>query len=371
MDLEKLVIPRDYVESITENISHNKITLDYYQLLAKDSEFNFEFATEHELVKKQIKNKTIENKIDRIANCNRYWTLDKWDIQKIKAFKKTNLCRDKFCNNCKKVKQASRMAKYIPELEPYRQNIYHMVLTAPNVPGIDLKASINRQNKAFRMIIRYLAGDLKIKGLDFIKYGYRGAVRSNEVTYRGDSYHPHMHIAIILENGPTCEQKTITNRYSFHYNELRRLFSEFEILIQKIFYLLYNGIRVTKKEIDSLSEGFSCIVDYFSDSDYAELFKYMTKSTDQDGTVMSYGNFKVLEDGLHSLRQIQGYGCLYNVKDDGIDEEEIVEIWSDIVNYLNKIENPVEVRETPQDLSKDNVYTLISPKRIYTYLRQL
>lgn len=364
MDYEKLVIPRDFIETVSENIKHNSSMISYYRKLADENILHIDQDTE-------LRHKTIENKVERMSNCNKFWVLDKWQQQKLKAFKKTNLCRDKFCNNCKKVKQASRMAKYIPELQRYSNIMYHMILTAPNVPGSDLKASISKQNKAFRMIVRYLAGDLKIKGIDFTRYGYLGAVRSNEITYRGDSYHPHMHIAIVLTNGPTCDEMTIINQYSYHYGELKRLFSDFDILIQKVFYLLYNGIRVTKKAIDELSIGYSCMCSMFSEYDYAELFKYMTKSTDENGTVMTYDNFKVLEESLHSLRQIQGYGCLYNMNDDGISENEVLDIWTEYLNELNKMENPVEVRETPQDLMKDTEYTLISPKRIYTYLRQL
>nr|AAB02938.1 RepB homolog [Clostridium sp. MCF-1] len=211
----------------------------------------------------------------RLDLCNKYWLMDKYEMQKIKDFQKTNLCLDKFCNNCKKVKQASRMSKYIPEIEPYRENLYHLTLTLPNCTGVELRYTYDKMAKAFKRLIRYLTGNLEWKGLDFSNWGYKGSVRSLEVTFKGDSYHPHFHVALWLTGQNFLGEYENTNVYSYDFRngfgELKQLFCEQEILIQKIWYLLLNGQKVTKDSIDSLKLGYSCILHQFIDSDYKQL----------------------------------------------------------------------------------------------------
>ncbi|NLL02352.1 MAG: protein rep [Mollicutes bacterium] len=316
---------------------------------------------------------TLINNSENISFCNKYWLLDKYEIQKVKDYKRTNLCKNKFCANCKKVKQASRMAKYIPELEQYKDNLYHLVLTLPNVPGKDLRNTINHMSKCFRSLIRIIRGERKIYGINFDSWGYEGAIRSLEVTYLLDSYHPHYHVALVL-NDDFMSKKNISNTYSFNYRtsipELTKLFNKEEILIQKIWFLLVNNQRVTKNNIDSLDIGYSCTIDKFAEGHYVELFKYLTKEVQEDGTVLDYNNFKTLYISLYRLKQIQGYGCLYQITDDG-DLEGLEAEYDILIERLREKENPEEVLETPQDLSKDKNYLLISRKSYFKYLRQI
>lgn len=353
MNIDNIKISNDYISKIIKNIEHNRIIISYYNRLHCETDMD-----------------SIVRKIERLDNCNKFWSMDKYELQKIKDYKKTNLCKDKFCNNCKKVKQASRMAKYIPELEKYKEVLYHMVLTVPNGSGQELENNLKKQFKAFRRLIRYLAEDKKIKGLDFARYGYAGAVRSLEVTFKADIYHPHLHVGIVLYG--QIGEKKVKNTYSIdnYGNRQDKLFSDFEILIQKIWYLLYNDMKVTKKAIEELELGYSCSVDKFKENDFAELFKYMTKATNEEGSQLSYSNFKTLECVLYHVRQIQGYGCLYRIVDADM-EDEVDSIYDELINELQKKETPAEVYQTPQELLIDKEYTLISRKSIYSILRQL
>ncbi len=74
---------------------------------------------------------------------------------------------------------------------------------------------------------------------------------------------------------------------------------------------------------------------------FLEIFKYMTKATDEQKNVMSYQNFEVLYFALHRVRQIQGYGCFYNIKDAEFDIETADESYDKIIEELNSIEDPV------------------------------
>lgn len=264
------------------------------------------------------------------------------------------------------------MAKYIPELEQYQENLYHLTLTLPNCKGTDLRYTYDKIAKAFKRLIRFLNGDLKIKDLSFEEWGYMGAVRSLEVTFNEDSYHPHLHVGLVMQK--SLGKKNIENKYSWDFKkaipELKRLFCEEEILIQKIWFLLLNGIKVTKKEIESLELGYSCTMDKFQPGDYAELFKYMTKETNEKGKVLSYQNFVNLLHGLYNVKQIQGYGCLYRIKDED-NTEEYERIYDEMIQEIRAKENPAMAYQTPRELLSDSEYTLISRKSYFKYLKTL
>lgn len=368
-----LGIEKDYLKKIVQNMEYNEIIYKYYNKLFSE-----------------VRVEAIKNKQERLADCNKIWVVDKYEEAKIKDFIGTNLCHDKFCNNCKKVKQAGRMAKFIPLLRPYKQDMYQLTLTVPNVPGIELEETIKRLFSCFPKLIEYLKGKKKIKGIDFEKLGYEGAIRSFEVTYKNNSYHPHIHALIVLKSD--LSERTHHNPYSKDKTGKReeRLFADEEILIQKIWRLLYDfevererkikenqekvkAERITKDKIENLKRGYSCTLDKFQEDDFIELFKYITKATDENDKVLTYKQFKVLYYALHNKRQIQGYGCFFGLKDDDekISAEEIDAAYNQYLEVLRQKESPERLQETPQDLKKDKKYTLISRKRIYQHLKTI
>jgi hypothetical protein len=261
------------------------------------------------------------------------------------------------------------MTKYIPVLERYKDRLYHMTLTQPNCSGEDLKHIIERMSVKFMYLKRYLRGEKKIKDLDFTEWGFKGAIRSLEVTFKNDSYHPHYHVALALD----CDigEKNIKNTYSKSYkSDQLKLFSDKEVLIQKIWYLLMNEQSVTKKAIDALNEGYSCVIERFKESDYAELFKYATKVTTEEHTLLTYEHFKTLYNALHSVKQIQGYGVFYRVKDEVTEDmiAEVERLYNDLIEYLQSIERPTQEVSHLKELLQDAQYKLISRKRIFRYL---
>lgn len=358
IDIQDIKLDKDYVASVIKNIGYNKQIVSYYEQLCN------EFIGESKEMYQKL-----DRKLKALEECNSFWEIDKYYINKIKDFKRTNLCKDKFCSNCKKVKQASRMSRFIPQLEKYKDKLYHMTLTQPNVGKEQVKATIKKCFKGISKLIRYLNGTKKIRGIDFSEWQYEGAVRSLEITFQHNSYHVHLHVALVLNCDDIINKKCI-NTYSYHYGVLKRLFSEKEILIQKIWYLIMNDIKVTKKAIDSLELGYSCTIDKFTDDSYAELFKYMIKDFTETHQFMTYENFKTLYFSLLNVRQIQGYGCLFNITDDDISEE-VDELYNSIIEELQKKETPVEAVESPHDILNDTEYMLISRKKIFKYLRKL
>lgn len=358
MSIQDIKVDADFLQRIVQGRQFNEVIIDYYNQLYDE-----------------FPNELFLYKAERMGECNQFWQLDRYTEHKVKDYKKTNLCRDKFCYNCKKVKQSARMEKFMPYLEKYKDCLCHLVLTVPSVKGDDLKKTIKRMLKALSYLIKYLAGNKKIAGVDLSYLGYEGALRSLETTYKGDMYHPHLHVALVLHT--ELSERNIINKYSYHCEygmyTLKRIFCKEEILIQKMWRLLFDEVRLTKENIDNLEEGYSCILDKFQENDYAELFKYMTKEVGMDSKVITYNQFKTLYFSLHSVRQIQGYGCLYNIKDSALEDimEESDRIYEDLIMEMQKKETPKMVLETPQELLRDNEFTVISRKRIYKRLKQL
>lgn len=364
MDLKSVIVDKEHIKKIVNNRNCNRNVLSKYVTLYEE-----------------IGEDKIYRKIKSIEECNATWLLDKYEESKVKDFKKTNLCKDKFCNNCKKVKQASRMGKFVPLIQPYAKNLYQLTLTVPNVKGELLDETIQKMFKSFGKLIEYIKckKGMAIKGIDFESWGYQGAIRSLEITYkkvkkgRGFSYeyHPHIHALIVLEG--EIGEKIYENTYSKDYlgKKALRKFSKEEILIQGIWRLLNESKRVTLKAIEELDRGYSCQLDKFRESDFIELFKYMTKSTSEDDVEMDYNQFKTLYYALMNKRQIQGYGCFFGLKDaDDITMDEVDEYYNSLLDELKQKESPIEIKESPQDLVKDDVYTLISRKSIYKLLKE-
>lgn len=356
--LKDIQITNDFISDVIKNNSYNEKIINYYHRLQKEDEIS------------------MSNKIKSIEECNQIWILDKYEEQKVKDFKKTNLCKDKFCNNCKKVKQASRMTQFIPILDELEKeyDLFHVVLTVPNLEEHDcfkLSAKIKKMFDSYRKLNHYLLNIKKIRDVDFTKYGYIGSLRSLEISYQNNNYHPHLHCIFVLKKGLKLTKK-YKNVFSKSRKNGLRKFSELEILIQKIWYLTNNDIKVTKKSIQDLELGYSCMIDKVEQQHYFEVFKYMTKSNSDENEFITYDNFKVLYYALKNVRQIQGYGILYNIKED-LNLENIVDnFYNAVIEELQKKENPLECLETPEEVLNNNSnYIVISRKKIFSYLRTL
>lgn len=403
--LKAIEIDKDHLFNVRQNIEYNKPIIKFYNRLLFNTRYNSNTTYRNKIKESSNFNEsgiikdlpyvpisTLENSLSNISNCNNLWLIDLYDSPKIrellngkkaKAYLKTNLCKDRFCSNCKKVKQALRMARFMPEIKKVGEysNLYHLTLTVPNCDDKTLRNTIDRMNKSFARITEFLKGKKKIRGLDFDRYNYVGAIRSLEVTFKRDSYHPHFHVLLALDYDDS--EKLHVNSYSKRFGKVVRKFSDFEILIQKIWFLLINGKKVTLSNINNISnirksmelsnindEGYSCSMDMFADENYKELFKYMTKTHKDDGEYFTFKNFVTLYFQLKNLRQIQGYGDFFRLKDVDI-ESEIDDSFNLVVDTLNSICEPKVVTEKTEELFCDNDSILFSRNKEYKYLREL
>lgn len=129
------------------------------------------------------------------------------------------------------------------------------------------------------------------------------------------------------------------------------------MFLQKIWYLVFSGIKVTKEEIDNLSLGFDVKADELKDGNYKEIFKYAVKGCFRGDDIFTYESFKALYYALHSRRMVQGYGALrvLNFEQDEVFEEEVDEAYNKFIEHLEKLEKPVHTYESLDEVLTESL----------------
>lgn len=268
-----------------------------------------------------------------MPKCCALWQMDRYPKQRVKDVKKTNSCRNRFCENCQNVLATKRDRKYTPFLEALEKNfdIYAVTVTVPNCERDKLGETISRMFYNFGYINRLFNGNAKIRGMDFSYYGYAGGLRALEITKNDETgmFHPHFHCLFIFRKGLKLDQnRWHKNAYSFNNADVKRshkkkdpnkpeirYFSDFEIKLQKIWRLRYDGVKVTQENIKNLSIGYSVVCEYCDPKDktrFHEAFKYGMKGIFKEGESPLLGqyDFDVLLPALYGRRIIQGYKIL-------------------------------------------------------------
>lgn len=357
------------------------IDKEYFSDIKNYVSLNYQIAEFYENMWIDTGEEKFLNLSHNVDLCGKWLDFDYYKFQGVKDLKRINLCHNKFCFNCQSMLSAKRMLKYSPVLDGYKKefSVCHMVLTVPNCKEEEVHKTVLKMYDTFRIFIRYFNGNRKIKGLNFSRYGYAGAVRGLEITQNQEdkTFHPHFHCMVLFRKGVDLEWKH-TNSFSYDKRGNKvRMFSDLEILIQKLWYLLYNGRRVTLKLIDELQEGYSCIVEDCL-GDYHEVFKYACKGAfdpDEGGFIYKEHVFRTLYKSLFNRRMIQGYGLLYNFDDlEGeLLEDEVSSEYERIIAELRSIETPeftsekldevIEHMKYIKYISKNNLKRLILERR--------
>ncbi len=374
IDIKKLSV-RNQLDKVSRRIRKNETIADYYEQLADDIENNRigGCSTPETLIETAL----------RMRSCCQYWSIDYYPQQGVKDMVRTNACKNRFCDNCQNTISIKRERKLAPLLDHLsrRFDIYHIVFTVPNVYADELKPCIDNMYVQFAYINRLFSGDAKIKGISFLKYGYVGAVRALEITKNREenTFHPHLHCLFILKKGLKLDNpKKYINSFSFNnpdarkshhkreYGKPERYFSDFEILLQKVWKLRYDGIKLTKANLEKLNEGYSVIVEN-AKGRYKEIFKYATKGIFKEGEKNAMGNyydFLSLYYSLHRRRLIQGYKIL-----NGVDFEELSqdvdELYKSVQMKLQELEKPFFKCESLNEIEENlHNYAYISRSSI-------
>lgn len=386
-DITSLLLKEDFLKKICNNIETNRVYEKHME------RFAFECSGK--------KRMSVLMRLDRLKACNKVWNFDYYRKLGFKDFKETYLCKDKFCANCKKVLQAKRLEKFLPVMSAYDKDLWFITFTVPNCTGTKLKETIKQMQKSFSLLIKFLNGNNK-RSIDFDKWGYKGCLRSLEVTYKRNAngkvmYHPHFHCAFVLQDF-SVSKAYIKNKFSYsRLLDITRLFTNQEVLLQKVWYLLYNNIPVKEGNLKYFTrkiyvnkklyksklvknEGYSVTIDKFKPGQYQEMFKYMLKDKQTGGNEMPYEVFKIFFEELNRVRQIETYGVFKNFIDYDLNdydiEKDVLKVAEEFYLYLRKKEVPVFLTETPQvvlenvrDFNNNVIY--ISRKKLHSYLRIL
>lgn len=358
---DEITLNADTVREFGSRVTNNSIIADYY-----DEMFN------------RKRQKKFLNKSDNVRRCAQSWFFDNYRMQRVRDLKSVFLCHDKFCLNCQKLLQASRLRKYSPLIEKLiddGKHLYHFTFTLKNVAAEKLKETVKKMLENFKYLTRFFSGNAK-SALNLVRYGYIGATRSLEITYEGNLYHPHLHCIFAFDEKLYTE-KDKYNVFSWDFRDGKKIFvrafSDFEIIMQKIWYLLLNGQKVTPENVEKLPLGYSCICDEIT-SNYYEAFKYTIKLQEKDGILdMTYDNFETLYNALDGVHVFQGYGKLYRVGADEIDES-FIEKYNMLVAQLQLVEMPeldcMKIQELLLDLTINPEIRYISRKNIIQYLQE-
>lgn len=367
---------RDPVTEIPDEV---KLPMDYFDEVANKVEYNQVYA-EHYMHRFEDTNKDkYRSMSERLAGCHKSWFGDHYKKMGVFNTKRVFHCHNRWCWLCSHLKQAKNLYKYTLMFERIKNDydLYHIVFTVKNVKGGVLQMTVEKMQDALKKIIRYFQNDGKIKGLDFEQYGFSGAIRCFEIVINPTDYHPHLHVLMTLKKGLELPGRHI-NKFSFDKNNpgVKRPFTDLEILLQKMFYLAVNGQRLTPKNIDALKIGYSVHADCipFDTKAWHDVFKYATKMSKDGASTASYEQFCLLDDILHRMRTIQGYGIFYDmdkVEDDADPTAEI--LFEKILIFLNDRETPE--REVYMELNKlvDELHqkklTVISKNMSYKYMQ--
>ena len=382
-----LTIPEDIrltdkdVDEVSSLIRFNETIADYYERLCLE-ENNI---TESDGLKNpwtMCYDLSLKTKADEIRACGKSWFFDVYHKQFVHDLKGIQHCHDKFCLHCQKLLQATRLQNYAPLIENEIADgkfVYHITFTVPNPKGFS-RQTIKRMYDNFKKIIKMFSGNSKNSTLS--SFGYRGALRSLEITTKNNNgkreYHPHLH-SIWSFKQPLFTDKTIKNKYSYDYKGSKRVFcrafSNFEITLQKVWYLLWHGEKVTAKNIENLELGYSCTADEVTDNFY-EAFKYTVKigRAGDASFYLDYEDFKVIYFALKKTRVFQTYGCFYNndIDNDKIDES-LIERYDRLIAQLQLVELPDQVTERLDELAdkirKNPHIRFLSRKSINKFLK--
>ena len=358
MELKAVTLKKKNIKKSAKRVSRNNEIAEFYFLMgAEQCDVDGEFET------------TFANKAENVKQCYRFWNLDYYRLQSVKDIKHINLCKDKFCLNCQHIIAQRRELKYMIPLDELRKNydIYHVVITVPNCKQSELRATLDRMYAKFPYVIQYMQGKRKSNNLNFVKFGFYGAIRALEVTHKltenGFEFHPHFHCLFVLRQG-LDKKKKHTNEFSFSKGKKVREFSDDEIFLQKVWHLLYNGERLTAENYNNLKQGYSVTMDDCK-GHYHQVFKYVLGGNFKKGMpLFDYEEFKTLYNALFRRKLIQGYGALNKFTfDEDIEQEDIDEIYNGIIAKLQEVE-----QAEPQNQSLDEVLNDIENKPNITYI---
>lgn len=308
----------------------------------------------------EVNEETYKNKSERINNCLNFWVWDKYTQNQILDLRSVNRCKNnRFCPNCRILDVSKFIHKFKDVMQSHLEKGYQMymlTLTVPNVTPEELEPTLKKLSKCFLTLMRRYKEDSKKEHCINIS----GGVRVLEITHNSskNTFHPHYHCLILVKGGVPEEllAKTERGRYS-RKRKSYNMKSIIDMEISKFWTLIYNGKSITKKSVAELDEKdvFECDFCELDKKGFYEVFKYTFKDADVD----CYSTFVTLERALLYKRLRQGFGILFNVKCEDIDDGEVQELSlsveeSPTILYTKNMEELYTTYENYRKISRFN-----------------
>ena len=376
--LERRIRKNEVISGFYEGINYSIVTDDDYTILqpyaivrdfSPDVEQDYFRVVDPDAVKfnkeRLAYQKHVKSSMEKVKGCCQWFDVEYYRLQGVKDVTLTFACNNKFCDACQSAISQKRYEKFAPVIDALQKtyDVAHVVFTVPNCKPKGLKAVLDRMYETRKYMMRYLSGTKKIRGIDLEKYGFEGAVISLEVSRNVEdgTYHPHFHCAMVFrKNSGVFARRKFINSYSFDKENKGevRLFNDFEILLQAIWRLRYDGVEVNRHNIAGLKEGYSVIVE--RRDNFHEVFKYATKGVlkyDKDVQLVlgHYRDFVFLDFALFKRRLIQSYGILRGIPLlETVDQSaEGDKMYEEIIAQLKSIEDPIKQRELLESLLEE------------------
>lgn len=335
----------------------------------KKENYNKKYSKWYYSMSEHTGNKKYKKRSDTIDSCLNLWLWDKYQQNKLLDLQRVNRCNNnRFCPNCRTLEISKFIHKFKNVYEQYKlegYNFYVLTLTVPSVPGEELKHTIDKLNKSFRTLTEKFCYDINSKKSYKDRYlQFDGGIKVLEITYNENKgFHPHFHCVVVTMDkiDEKLLEKNIKGKYSRKRKEIN-MKSQIDMQIGKLWSMIWYGDRLTKENIDSveyhpneifynLEETKKCLEVDFKPLDKKgiyEVFKYTFKNTH----VKNYYVFNTLVQALENKRIRQGFGILYNLKCEDIEEGETQEL-------------SLEIKENPESLLTYEINELITTYRNY------
>ena len=312
----------------------------------------------------QITSDRLYKKSERINDCLNLWAWNKYEENKLLDLVKVNRClNNRFCPNCRKLDLAKCIHSFqspFKNLINQGENPYLLTLTLPNCTYDKLDETIDNLNKSFYKLFTGLNKDTRV-GINFRNIHLTGALKVLEITYnsKAKTFHPHLH-CIIFSDSSYCSmdfKKCVQGHYSFK-RQSYNYHSKMDIHFMKLWTMIINKIRMTDKNFESMTDNplnlLQVDIKEMDEFGIYEVLKYTFKDTD----IVNYHVFETLVNTLNNRRIRQGYGNLYNLKTENVDDGEL----QALDEFLENEENPTSLitREITELITTYKHYKKIS-----------
>lgn len=335
--------------------------------MERKQEYNIQYGNWYYGMSKEFEKSTYSNRSERISNCMNIWQWDKYEQNKILDLQKVNRCsNNRFCPNCKLLDISKFIHQFRKVYEEYSNlgyKAYMLTLTVPSCPGADLKKTIEKLNLSFRKLTEKFTYDLNnVKSYKDRLIGFDGGIKVLEITYNENvGFHPHFHCVVFTKDNPHNDllNKHIEGKWS-NKRQSYNLKSFIDIQIGQLWSMIWYGERLSTKNINDIvydpkeiffKKDKKCLeVDFIplNEKGIYEVFKYTFKDTD----IKNYYVFKTFVQALENKRIRQGFGILFNMKCEEIEDGEIQDL-------------DLDIKENPESLLTFEINELITTYRNY------